>query len=649
MALYDEIKNAFDKDETLIEIINMSYNGYVAYRKFVHDPNYKKDMHEKHLENFNTYIKNPNIGKLYEYISKNASNIDTKIKAKIDEINKRTDIDKDQKIDLISIIHLNKLYPVSEYNSIFNQFKSFDEINNLFKKHNLDSQRKDLFKCIVYKDNKQYRENLKQKNNFTDEQLDEILTLEKLRRKLHLCFKHTNTMGFHVNPQSINPDNKMINNYSKNINIKFYVNVGADSYQFANLFQKKCEEKQMNYMYKVVDAWTADSEDHRKDRICLWSSYEDAEKFINILKEIKKEHPEFDYQKPPIICGTIDDFIGVGIDFGGSSYNHSMSIICTSAIENIFGKINKEEILKIISNNPNKLNELRNEIKRLAKEKGLDPEKMCIKNDTKDKISNNNVIKLDENLYIDRNTYEKAQKKKIDIEGTPKIINNRNYYRITKEQLNELNTDKKTDTDNKQTINNNTSSYIIIYNDKITNKKYIKEKDLGYKKDNPKTIMNNTCYEISDEEINKLNKKVVSVSIYLKQKKTIKVSIATINNELYIPDEYFDKDNKKHIKIDGTLYTEINETELAKLKQQLNSKDIEIIFTKKNIIKKNTTSNNLIPGTNIPKPRNRGLYETDQEYTQFLKEYYDKVFNKKNELNDMFKNNNSIDTKEKNK
>ena len=33
-----------------------------------------------------------------------------------------------------------------------------------------------------------------------------------------------------------------------------------------------------------------------------------------------------------------------------------------------------------------------------------------------------------------------------------------------------------------------------------------------------------------------------------------------------------------------------------------------------------------IPGTNIPKPRDRGIYETDEEYVEFLKDYYEQHF-----------------------
>lgn len=39
-----------------------------------------------------------------------------------------------------------------------------------------------------------------------------------------------------------------------------------------------------------------------------------------------------------------------------------------------------------------------------------------------------------------------------------------------------------------------------------------------------------------------------------------------------------------------------------------------------------------ITGTNIPKPRNRGIFETDEEYENFLKEYYSKYFPESKEL-----------------
>ena len=41
---------------------------------------------------------------------------------------------------------------------------------------------------------------------------------------------------------------------------------------------------------------------------------------------------------------------------------------------------------------------------------------------------------------------------------------------------------------------------------------------------------------------------------------------------------------------------------------------------------------NYILGTNIPKPRNRGIFETDEEYENYLKDYYSKYFPESKEL-----------------
>ncbi len=45
-------------------------------------------------------------------------------------------------------------------------------------------------------------------------------------------------------------------------------------------------------------------------------------------------------------------------------------------------------------------------------------------------------------------------------------------------------------------------------------------------------------------------------------------------------------------------------------------------------------SDEYIPGTNYKKPRNRGVYETDEEYVEFLRNYYNRIFGTNYELNE---------------
>ena len=658
MALYDEIQNTFD-EKKLLEILKLYCNSNKSfYNSLVYDNNFQDSTTYTYKTNFLHYIQNPYIEELYSALKKyDLETTDKNISDYIEKTKKRTDLNAEQIKDTIDSVERYWLYPLSKYKEIFNKFNSYEELLQYLEKNNFSIIAKDLENIVLYPNNQktfdEAKENIKNKLNLTNEEIEELLLINQLKKNLRLKFwGGEGIMGFHVNKTRVNPSDES----NQRIDIKFYINAGTDSYQFANIFKQKCEKQNIDYSFKVVDAYRY-KEYERTDKICVWSSYEDAERIVNILKEIKKEHPEFDYQKPPLLCGMIDDFIGVGQDFN-SSFNDSMSTIIKEGIKKVFNTDNKQEILKIATSNPNKISELKNEIIKQANKDGLDTDKMCVQKNTKEMLevfSDNkpHCIQKDDKYYINRAMYEYTVKKNIKIEGTPRVIGGKNFYEITKEQLKEIkenynNTNNKINTNTNTSTKTNTNSYIIIYNDKITNKKYIKETDLGYKKENPKTIMNNTCYEISDEEINKLNKRIVNISIYLKQKKTLKVPIASIDNKLYIPSEYTSNSNSKKIKIDGVIYNEVSKDYLAILKQQLNNKDTELVLIKKSIVKKNTTSSNLIPGTNIPRPRNRGLYETDEEYEQFLKEYYDKAFNKNKELNDMFINNNT-DTKEKNK
>lgn len=664
MALYDEIKNPFDDDETLLKLINENSNNYHynIYNRLTDDSNYSDTMHKDYLDKFNKYIKNPNLSRLYDYYANlDIEESDKEAEREIEAINNRTDIDDDKKYD--KIIHYKKrhIYPLSEYKELLKKY-SFAEIQNILDKYNVDNYRKEIFaiNSNMYDDEakRKAREKIKTENNLTDEQLDTIVLMYNFKDLLSISFNGgAGIMGFHVNPEHLNPKNRMRRNYKTDI--KFYVNVGEDSYEFASLFQKKCEEEGIDYMYKVVDA--SRKEDKRSDRICIWASYEIADKFIDIIRKIKKEHPEFDYQKPPYTLGRIDDFIGVGRDLD-SSYNVTISEIFVEASKNVFGDLKQKEIQELVSKDRSKLDELRSEMKKLAIKKGLDPNKMCVKNDAKDRLpqfyKTDNIfyIKIGNNYYIDRKTLELARSKNIDVLENPKIIINRNYYQITREQLIELDkvldkdkentTNKDNNIVNKPTVDNNnkpkvnttnninntkvdtnttnnnnnnnktkvatsnkviinkpiTNNYIVVYTDKLTNKKYVKESDLGYKKNDPITILKNTCYEVSDEEINRLNKRIISITISI-IRKTKTISTNTNNN------------------------TNINTN-----------------------IDKNDQSTELIPGTNIPRPRNRGLYETDEEYVSFLRDYYDKVFEKKDKLNEMLNEQNTEnDSKEKNK
>ena len=97
------------------------------------------------------------------------------------------------------------------------------------------------------------------------------------------------------------------------------------------------------------------------------------------------------------------------------------------------------------------------------------------------------------------------------------------------------------------------------------------------------------------------------------------------------------------VRINGSLCYKISESDVEKIKENANNSfspyiaDIkEITLEKKNNneILPEEEKDELIPGTKIKRPRDRKPYETDKEYEEFLKSYYDRVFPREEEKED---------------
>ena len=536
MTLYDEINSSIDKDEVLIELIKMHFSKGGLYYNLTRDKDYDPIQYEEYFDNFDKYIKMSTFEDLYQKLQKYIkSDIDKQLENilenykktfsqdPVDEVQKQVDKAKEK-------YQKYYLYPLSRYSSILNKFKTVKELDDYMLQFTNDKIIK-LLRKQKYGDNnvkQEVRRQIKNMTNLPDNQIDEIILIYNFFKDLDdVFYAGEGTMGYHVNSYNLNPAQNNLDEL--NDDIKFYLNIGVDSYQFADIFRKKCEEQNLKYKFKVVDASCGRGEEKRIDRICIWCSYENAEQFVKILKEIKQEHPEFAYGKPPILCGTIDDFIGVGYD-PKDSFNSEMESIIIKAINKIFKDKNLDEILAIISNDPNKLVEFRNEIKNLAKAIGIDPTKMCVSDEAKDKLpislkTNSDIkyIVLENSLYVNRSTLETARDLQVEIEGKPRVINNKNYYSITPYQLYEL--DKK-----------------------------VKE---NYK--------------------NKL----------------LKITVVVINDLLYISTDYFDKDGNNKTIINGETYISITEKELFEIQENYKENGIDIIFIKNEIPKKEDKNNEL--------------------------------------------------------
>lgn len=179
------------------------------------------------------------------------------------------------------------------------------------------------------------------------------------------------TMGFHVNPNFLYQTNEIYPDNGKKS--KFYINAGYDTYKFAKFFQDKCKQRNLNYYFKVVDSCDR-YEETRSDKLCIYTKPEDAEKFLQIILEVRDEHQEIKYRKPPLTCFyTIDKFIGIGIDMEGegTSYNSVMSQICFQVMEKLFKGIPKQQLMNYVKQNPSLLITLKDEIMQEAIKFGI--------------------------------------------------------------------------------------------------------------------------------------------------------------------------------------------------------------------------------------------------------------------------------------
>ena len=185
------------------------------------------------------------------------------------------------------------------------------------------------------------------------------------REILEEVFAGHGTMGYHIY------ESKFGNQFSfAGDTVKLYINAAADTYEFSKLFKEKCEGLNLPFMYKVANP---EKDEHiRADKMCIYSSLGDIEKYIEIVKSIKEEHPDFDYRSPAPIMGSIDEWIGIGSDpenFAlARSYSDSRAILFENSLRAVLGNASRNKIFKMLMNNPSGLvSKLKAEVKKRAR------------------------------------------------------------------------------------------------------------------------------------------------------------------------------------------------------------------------------------------------------------------------------------------
>lgn len=239
-------------------------------------------------------------------------------------------------------------------------------------------------------------------------------------------------------------------------------------------------------------------------------------------------------------------------------------------------------------------------IEKMSKKENIELKRIYIKLELKDemKAAENLFIYCYDTLlkkaYVNRDTYETIIKKGIQLEGTPKIINNKNCYSITENELKEveevlnyrgieqlLKPNYTVEEKKEEEIDT-----FIVYHDRITDKYYI-PKEYASTNAKPHIIMNKECYETDINSLEHIfNKRIIIADVFPYNKAALEIIICNYNGHLFIGENILELldlyiEDPYRIIIGGQIYDEISDGDLELLQTK------EFCEYKLNIIIKN--------------------------------------------------------------
>lgn len=129
-----------------------------------------------------------------------------------------------------------------------------------------------------------------------------------------------------------------------NVEHRLYLDTESlDTYKMTTYLVEKCDEHNLPYYFKF------DQYADRDDTIVIYSSTENLTKYVEILQEIKREHPELvsRAKEPPVLTGKIDGWIGYGSEPEKTpdGQRHSFNEIRAKVLESSIGKVTKQWIM----------------------------------------------------------------------------------------------------------------------------------------------------------------------------------------------------------------------------------------------------------------------------------------------------------------
>ncbi len=373
MKLVESIVAPFSTDADLMYLIEIyqemkskySCNFFYSYLTFSPVSDLESQRYE---DEYRKRIVIPNCTVFYDYLKRiDPLKLDENVERKLSKAK-----DDDQALDIKHCF----LYPFKKYSKFLEEFDTFEKLYNFILEMD-----KRLFEN--YEKESERRKSLPESER---KYLDDVCMFFRLVKNRFLG--EGGIAGFFVYPQLF-----VLHKYIEREKgeVKLYLNVGSDTYEVAMIFKEKCEQLGYNYMFKVM---VGDNHEQDKlDKMCIYSSCEDFPKFVQIIREIIKEYPEFEFRKSSLLSGYIDGVIGVGTDHlsdndeVSNSYNHIMCDICYNVLNEFADEIGTNDILGYMKSNPSALEALRVKIKQKASERGLSYNFICLKDSDVERIN----------------------------------------------------------------------------------------------------------------------------------------------------------------------------------------------------------------------------------------------------------------------
>ncbi len=122
-----------------------------------------------------------------------------------------------------------------------------------------------------------------------------------------------------------------------------------DTLKMATYIVNKCDEHHLPYYFKFSE------KGNRSDTLVIYSSTENLTKYIEILQEIKKEHPDLvaRTKEVPMLTGKIDNWIGYGSEpnKAPNGENRSFNEIRSEMLERVIKKCTNEWLYNHMNTN----------------------------------------------------------------------------------------------------------------------------------------------------------------------------------------------------------------------------------------------------------------------------------------------------------